>query len=76
MALKETDMRAVLNHLGHTMDVHRDYYQHYGTIAERLDIAKLLIIQDKNIVSQYKHKTLDDIRKVSFTGNYIVVYNP
>ena len=48
MTLDRADINEVLNHMGHTFDVHRDYYQHYSTIAKRLDIAKLLLIQDQN----------------------------
>jgi hypothetical protein len=74
MALSATDMNQVLNHLGHTFDVHRDYYRHYSTIGERLDIAKLLLIQDLNRVDEFKHKGLDQIdtekvHQVTFRGN-------
>lgn len=67
-------MNQVLNHLGHTYDVHRDFYRHYDPISERLDIAKLLILQDQNRIAEFKHCTLNQIdyerlHKTEFDGN-------
>ncbi len=61
LALDDEDMTQVLNHMGHTWDVHRDYYRQYDKVAERLDIAKLLIIQDQNKIHEYKKKGLAEI---------------
>ena len=54
-------MNQVLNHMGHTWDVHRDYYRQYSTIAERLDVTKILLLQDQNKVHEYSKKGLDEI---------------
>ena len=66
-------MSHVLNHMGHTWDVHRDYYRQYSTIAERLDVSKILLLQDTNQVEDYKKAGLDEIdveklRRANFTG--------
>ena len=60
--------------MGHTWDVHRDYYRMYSSVTERLDVAKLLLIQDAGLVADYKKQTLDtiDVKKVQdcqFKGN-------
>ena len=61
LALDDEDMTQVLNHMGHTWDVHRDYYRQYDKVVERLDIAKLLLIQDHNKVHENKKKGLAEI---------------
>ena len=72
MNLDTAQMNQVYNHLGHTYDVHRDFYRQYDSIAERLDIAKLLILQDQNMVSEYiKDQRIDYSRLTTteFNGN-------
>ena len=69
-------MNHVLNHMGHTWDVHRDFYRQYSSIIERLDVAKLLIIQDMNVVGDHRKKSLHDIdineiHNTNFTGKSI-----
>ncbi len=54
-------MNQVLNHMGHTWDVHRDYYRQYSSIAERLDVTKILLIQDQDKVHEYSKKGLGEI---------------
>ena len=73
MQLDKAQMNQVYNHLGHTYDVHRDYYRHYDPIAERLDIAKLLILQDQNRVSEFlkdNNQVIDygRLSKANFSG--------
>ena len=66
-------MNHVLNHMGHTWDVHRDYYRQYSSIAERLDVSKILLLQDTNQVDHFKKAGLDQIdvarlHRTDFTG--------
>ena len=66
-------MNQVLNHMGHTWDVHRDYYRQYSTIAERLDVTKILLLQDKDRVHEYSRAGLKEIdiarlHEAEFTG--------
>ena len=63
----------VLNHMGHTWDVHRYYYSQYSKTAERLDVSKILLLQDTKQVDSYKKAGLDEIevaklRRTEFTG--------
>ena len=64
LALDDQDINQVLNHMGHTWDVHRDYYRQYDKVVERLDIAKLLLIQDNNKLHENKKKALAEIALV------------
>ena len=61
MTLPDADMNQILNHMGHTWEVHKTYYRHYDSIGERLDVAKLLMLQDQNKLNEYRQKGLKDI---------------
>ena len=54
-------MSHILDHMGHSWDVHRDYYRQYSSVVERLDVAKLLLIQDTNRVNEYRRKGMTEI---------------
>lgn len=60
----------VCDHLGHTFDVHTLHDRNMSTILERVQIAKLLLIQDNNLVRKYHGKKLDDIQ---FEGIYFYI---
>ena len=55
-------MQWVCDHMGHSFDVHRTYYRAVSDVLERVQIAKVLLIQDNNVVSKYQGKTLNDIQ--------------
>ena len=78
MSLDEADMTAVLNHMGHTWDVHRDYYRQYSSVIERLDVSKLLLLQDSDRVAEFRKQGLDTIdvamlHATDFTGNTLIM---
>lgn len=52
----------VMDHLGHTMNVHRIHYRQTSDVLERVDIAKILLIQDLGFVSNCRGKRLQDIQ--------------
>lgn len=60
-----------MDHLGHTMDVHRVHYRQTSDIIERVDIAKLLMIQDMGLVGRFKGKKLEEIQ---FDGSYLEIF--
>ena len=77
MALTDADMNQILNHMGHTWEVHRTYYRHYDSIGERLDVAKLLMLQDQNRLNEYRQKGLTNIdprllQQASFRGKVFI----
>ena len=55
-------MQWVCNHLGHILDIHQLHYRAMSGILERVQIAKILLIQDKKLVSKYHGKWLQDIQ--------------
>ena len=77
MTLTDADMNQILNHMGHTWEVHRTYYRHYDSIGERLDVAKLLMLQDQNKLNEYRQKGLKDVdhkllTQASFRGKVFI----
>lgn len=55
-------MKYVCNHLGHTQKIHDQYYCQTSGLIERIDIAKLMLIQEHNLVSTYANKKLEEIQ--------------
>ena len=49
-------------HMGHTMDVHKLHYRARSDVLERIEIAKILLIQDLGVVDKYIGKKLEDIQ--------------
>lgn len=64
----ENERQWVIDHLGHTMKIHLNYYRQTSDILERVEIAKLLLIQDMGLVSQYRGKQLKDIQISDILG--------
>ena len=52
----------VCDHLGHTMDVHRTHYRARSDILERIEVAKILLMQDNGLTSKYVGKRIEDIQ--------------
>lgn len=48
--------------MGHTLDVHNIHYRCTADAIERVEIAKILLLQDNAAVGQFANKTLDDIQ--------------
>lgn len=48
------------------MDVHMTHYRQTSDILERVDVAKMLLIQDTNQVGKFVGKQIEDI---SLEGN-------
>lgn len=47
--------------MGHTMEVHELHYRSTSGLIERLEIAKLMIMQECNVVGKFHGKSLKDI---------------
>ena len=52
----------VLNHFGHTLDVHKIHYRQTSSVIERVEIAKILLLQDYGRVQDFHNKKLSDIQ--------------
>ncbi|OWF39284.1 hypothetical protein KP79_PYT22704 [Mizuhopecten yessoensis] len=58
----ESEMQWILQHLGHTMDVHKTHYRQTSDLLERVEVAKVLLIQDFGMVHKFVGKQLKDIQ--------------
>ena len=66
-------MNHILNHMGHTWEVHQAYYREYSSVIERLDVAKVLLMQDTDQVAENRKKKISEInvsklRDTPFSG--------
>lgn len=59
--LKPHQVEWVTNHLGHSLDVHKLHYRMTSGNLERMQVAKLLLLQDTAQVNRFANKTLNDI---------------
>jgi len=61
VGLKEHEVAPLCGHLGHSTNVHKDYYRQTCGSIERVNIAKLMLIQDYNVAGQLKNASLCDV---------------
>ena len=52
----------VCDHLGHTVDVHRAHYRSRSDVLERVEVAKILLMQENGLTNLYVGKKLEDIQ--------------
>ena len=62
-------MEWVSEHFGHTIDVHKNHYRARSDVLERIEIAKILLIQDLGMVKDFVGKKMEDIQ---FEGRFLV----
>ena len=55
-------MEWVAAHLGHSLNVEREYYRALSTTIEKAKIAKLLMLSDAGSVDSFSGKKLEDIQ--------------
>jgi hypothetical protein len=60
--MNRNELDWVIDHLGHTLDVHREHYRSRSDILERIEVAKILLIQDRGLTHSYVGKSLRDIQ--------------
>jgi hypothetical protein len=49
------------------MNMHRTHYRHTSDVLERIDVAKVRLIQDFGLVAKYQGKRIQDIQ---IEGNF------
>ncbi len=54
----------VCEHLRRSLNVHRQYYRTLSDVLERVQIAKILLIQDLSLVSKFHGKNLENIQSI------------
>ena len=62
MGLQDHELKWLTNHLGHTAKVHLTHYRATSGLIERLAIAKIMLLQEKNNVGKFSGKKLSEIQ--------------
>jgi len=68
--LSPQEQQWLVNHLGHSLDVHKIHYRQTSGIIERVDIAKLMLMQEFNVAGKYAGKKLENI---DLTGKALII---
>ena len=61
MGLKDSELHWLVNHLGHSEKIHLQNYRATSGMIKRIDIAKLMLIQEKNMVGRFAGLKLNEI---------------
>lgn len=61
LALKKTELEQLANHMGHNIQIHREYYRLPQESLMLAKVSKLLILADKGKLHEYAGKSLDEI---------------
>ena len=64
--MNRSELDWVCTHLGHTLDVHRAHYRARSDILERIEISKILLMQDMAQTKKFVGRRLEEIQ---FEGN-------
>ena len=59
--LTTNELEWVCRHLGHTKTVHLEHYRQTSPFIERVNIGKILVMQDLNVQGSYVGRTLDSV---------------
>lgn len=62
-------MEWVVSHLGHSIDIHKEFYRQTSADIERMQIAKLLLIQDYGLGARFAQQPLEKIELAGKTIN-------
>ena len=60
--MSDAQYKWVYQHMGHTENVHNLHYRSRSDIIEHVEMAKLRLIQDNNLVHKFVGKSLQDIQ--------------
>ncbi|KAJ8017713.1 hypothetical protein HOLleu_44683 [Holothuria leucospilota] len=52
----------IVDHMGHTLDIHHIHYRSTLDVIERIDVTKLLLLMDCGQISRFKGKKLEEIQ--------------
>lgn len=59
--LSSQEQQQLSTHLGHTMDIHKIHYRQMSGLIKKIDISKIMLIQEYNLMAKYAGKKLNDI---------------
>ena len=69
--MNNTELDWVTEHLGHTQDVHRQWYRRETSKIELTKVAKLLIAKDNNV--NFKNKKMTDITGALIPLSFVIL---
>ena len=61
LSLTDFQFQHVLKHFGHTRKVHLENYRLAAPVVERLEVGKILMMQDRNVQHLFKDKALTNV---------------
>lgn len=67
--LSPTQLDWVYRYMGHSESVHLQHYRNMSGFIERVQIGKVLLMQDLNVSSKYVGKVLQDVEFSSIVSN-------
>ena len=59
--MKDHELEWLCQHLGHTSDIHKLHYRATSGFIERVNIGKLMLLQDLNLAGKFAGQKLQDI---------------
>jgi len=59
--MKDHELDWLCGHLGHTASIHKIHYRATSGFVERVNIGKLMLLQDHNVAAKYAGQRLQDI---------------
>ena len=62
LGLKSGELEWLGNHLGHTVDIHKESYRLHENAIEMVKVSKILLAIECGITGNLKGKTLDEIQ--------------
>ena len=72
--LEETQLRWLADHLGHNMDVHREYYRLRESTVELSKVSRLLLAMDEGKSQNFAGKKLSKIKLEGIILEFLVSY--
>lgn len=58
--LQEKELDWLARHMGHDIQIHREYYRLHASTLELAKVSKILAVVDKGNISEYIGKPLDE----------------
>jgi hypothetical protein len=62
------------NHMGHTLNIHKNFYRLQDSVIEMAKVSRLLMAVDKGELSKYQGKGLQDIN-VNGNKHILLLWN-
>lgn len=59
--MKDHELKWLCNHMGHTVDIHKNHYRNTSGFVERVNIGKLMLLQDFNAIGSFAGRELKDV---------------